>query len=276
MAFENPHDGSLDYFLCRYGKSRLTFRGPHRKLTGRYVAMVGGLETYGKFVATPFPELVERKIGLPVVNLGLANAGADAFLNDPDVMQVIEKADITVFQILGAQNLSNRFYSVHPRRNDRFVGASPQLRSIFRDVDFTEVHFTKHLLHRLRSRSVDRFEVVAEELRAAWVRQMRSLLRAAKGKTVLMWVGVAPPPPPGRRGDLAHEPLLVDSEMIAALRSFAPTYLEVVPATNAWAGSGTDDLVLGPLDAAMAQGMPGPAVHQAIAEALVPQLMSLK
>ena len=76
---------------------------------------------------------------------------------------------MTVVQVMGAQNLTNRFYTVHPRRNDRFLRAAPDLQALYPEVDFTEFHFTRHLLRTLRWSSADRFEVVAEELRAVWV-----------------------------------------------------------------------------------------------------------
>ena len=36
MAYDNPGDGALDYFPCRYGKSKLMFRGPRRRLEAPY------------------------------------------------------------------------------------------------------------------------------------------------------------------------------------------------------------------------------------------------
>ena len=33
---------------CRYGNSRLFFRGPKGNLSGRYHAFIGGTETFGK------------------------------------------------------------------------------------------------------------------------------------------------------------------------------------------------------------------------------------
>ena len=167
MAFEYPGDGSLDYYPCRYGTSRVMFRGPRRDLDRPYVAMLGGTETYGKFVPEPYPALTEAATGLRVVNLGYVNAGLDLYLKDADVLETAAQARLTVVQIMGAQNLSNRFYTVHARRNDRFLHASPLLRHIYREVDFTEFSFTRHMLHSLQAVSIDRFEVLAEELRAA-------------------------------------------------------------------------------------------------------------
>ena len=43
------------------------------------------------------------------------------FVNEPTVIDICSKALVTVVQLMGAQNTSNRFYAVHPRRNDRFL-----------------------------------------------------------------------------------------------------------------------------------------------------------
>ncbi len=274
MAFEYPGDGSLDYYPCRYGTSRLVFRGPRRDLERPYVVTLGGTETYGKFVPEPFPALIEAGLGLRVVNLGCVNAGIDVYLKDPDILAVAAGARVAVVQIMGAQNLSNRYYSVHPRRNDRFVQATPMLQAIFREVDFTEFNFTRHMLQTLQSVSVDKFEVLAEELRATWVGRMRTLLEALPCKTVLLWVGSQPPPGPGRRADLTQDPLLIDAEMVAALRSRATSYLEVI-ASSAAQARGTDGMAFAPLDAPAAQGLPGPALHREVADALGPEVQRL-
>lgn len=274
MAYAFPGAGALDYFPCQYGTSRILFRGPRRDISSAYLAMIGGTETYGKYVADPFAALVERSVGVPVVNLGCVNAGPDVFLNEPTVTEIAAGASATVVQILGAQNLSNRYYTVHPRRNDRFLGATPQLRSIFRDVDFTEFHFTRHMLKGLQATSADRFEVVAEELRAAWVARMKLLLGRLSGRSVLLWIADTPPPGPSRRANLSLGPILVDAEMIAAIRPFASDYVQVVLSPSALA-RGTEGMICGPMEVTAAAGMPGPWAHQEVAAALLPTLKAL-
>jgi hypothetical protein len=274
MAYEYPGEGSLDYYPCRYGASRLLFRGPRRDLGAPYCVTLGGTETYGKFVPEPFPALTEGITGHRMVNLGCVNAGVDVFLKDPEVMGIAAKAQVTVVQILGAQNQTNRFYAVHPRRNDRFLHATPILRTIFREVDFTEFNFTRHMLQTLQTISADKFEVLAEELRAAWVARMRSLLAALPTRTVLLWVSKAPPPMPGRRAKLSFDPLLIDTEMIAAIRPHATSYLEVIPSADACA-KGTEGMAFAELDRVAAAGLPGPAAHREIAAALTEELRKL-
>ena len=274
MAYVFPGEGSLDYYPCRYGSSRLLFRGPRRDIDRAYVAVLGGTETYGKFVPLPFPDLIEQELGLPVANLGCMNAGPDVFLNEAAVTQIAAQASVTVVQILGAQNLSNRYYAVHPRRNDRFLGATPLLRTIFPRVDFTEFNFTRHMLMSLQSASADKFEVVAEELRAAWVTRMKLLLSRLGRRVILVWVSDQPPPSPTRRVDLARNPLLIDSEMINAIRAPVAGYVEAVFSAAALS-QGVEGMAFAPMEAPAAAGLPGPAAHREVADLLMPAIHRL-
>ena len=64
MAYDYAGEGSLDYFPCRYGRSRLLFRGPRRDLGGRYAVVLGGIEAYGRYIPQPYPALLEDGLGL--------------------------------------------------------------------------------------------------------------------------------------------------------------------------------------------------------------------
>lgn len=249
------------------------FRGPSRDLGQTYVAVLGGTECYGKFVADPFPAQLERQLGMGVANLACVNAGLDVYLNEVEVLRIAAAARVVALQVVGAQNLSNRYYAVHPRRNDRFLQASPLMQRMFPEVDFTEFNFTRHMLSCLQAVSADRFEVVAEELRAAWVSRMRALLGRLPVPVVLFWVGIAPPPQPGGRSILNRAPLFVDREMIATVRPMAMDYLEISPSVEALA-AGVEGMAFAPLDLLVAQELPGPRVHQEIAAHLGPRLMA--
>lgn len=271
MAYEYAGDSALDYFPCRYGQSKLLFRGPRRKLDGPYTAVLGGTETYGKFVAEPYPALLEQALGLPVVNFGYMNAGADVFVGEPVIVDACSKARVTVIQLMGAQNMSNRFYAVHPRRNDRFLRASTLMKTIFCEVDFTEFHFTRHMLSVLKARSPEKYALVEDELKSAWVARMRHLLQKIEGKTVLLWIAGHP----GEDKDgLGPEPLMIDADMVAAIRSFATDLVRVSPSEAAMR-AGTEGMHFAPLDEPAAAAVPGPRVHQEVAGALAPVLKRL-
>jgi hypothetical protein len=274
MAYAFPGAGALDYSPCSYAGSRILFRGPKADLREPFVACLGGSETYGKFIPTPFPDLLEEMLDLQVANFGCVNAGPEVFVREATLLETVSQAAACVVQITGAQNLTNRYYSVHPRRNDRFTGPTPLLRTLFRQVDFTEFSFTRHMIHMLQGHSADRFEVLAEELRSAWVARMKGLLGQLRCPTVLLWLADTPPPNPGKRADLSGEPMLVDREMVAAVKPLATTYVEMVPSAAARA-KGAEGMAFGPLEAPAAARLPGPAVHYELAKRLVPVLRQM-
>ena len=275
MAFAFQGAAALDYSVCRYGNSKVQFRGPRCDLSGPYVACLGGTETFGKFVPDPYPSLVQGRLGIPVANLGCVNAGIDVFLNEPAIADVAAGARVTVLQILGVQNLSNRYYTVHPRRNDRFVHAAPGLKALYRDVDFTEFHFTRHLLSALARKSPERFEIVAEELRMAWISRMKLLLARLSSKTLLLWVANHAPVPRSQTNLLSqNDPLLVDTEMLAAIRPFATDYLEVIGSPMAQL-NGLRGMAFAEFDRPAAAEVLGPGVHHEVAQALAPVLRAM-
>lgn len=266
MIYENMGQPALEYYPCRYGRSRVLFRGPKRKLDGQYAAFLGGTETYGRFIETPFPARVERMVGRSCVNFGGINAGVDLYLNDPEVLAAADAAAVTVIQVMGAQNMSNRFYSVHPRRNDRFLKASTLLQKLYRDVDFTEFHFTRHMLKRLQDISAERFEIVADELKAAWSARMRQLIAQVRGPVVLLWVCESGPVVKDDP-ELAGEVLLVDRQMIDDLRPRVSAVVQFTPSTMALE-QGTRGMVFSDIEAPAALDLMGPAAHEEIAHVL--------
>ncbi|MHA6263185.1 DUF6473 family protein [Arenibacterium sp. CAU 1754] len=271
MSFELPGANALDEELCKYGNSRLLFRGPPRDLNAPYVAFLGGSETFGKFVAAPFARLVEQTVGTPCVNLGCGDAGLDTFLHDRDVMQVASGAEMAVVQVMGAQNLTNRFYRVHPRRNDRFIEPSAVLNRVFGEVDFTEFNFNKHLLRTLWRISPERFAMVRDELQARWVARMRVLLARLKRKPMLLWLRYEDEPGQDPASGLGAKPALVTRAMLDQLADDVRDLVEVEVAMAEHAGE-VDGMVFGPLQAPAAAHMIGPATHARIAEALLDKM----
>jgi len=265
MSFEFAGAGPRKLLLCRYGASKLDCRGPERTPESPYFAFLGGDQTFGKFVRYPFADLIERKLGQACINLGCVNGGLDAIMGDADLLAIAGKAERTVVQLMDAQNLMNRFYRVHPRRNDRFIGPSPELLRLFPDTDFSEINFTRHLVSRLRGVSQDRFEIVADELKQTWQRRMRRLVDRLQGQVVLLWLRDA-------TGDTGFGritcPNLVDAAMIDRLRPRVTDVAEV-SVKLAGASGDMDDMVFSSVQAPAAANMIGPAAHRKIADAVV-------
>ncbi len=262
----------LDYFPCRYGASKAVFRGPKRDLTQPYVAVLGGSATFGKYVARPYPALVEQALGRPVANLGGLNAGPDFYLSDPATLDVAARAQVAVVQVTGADALSNPFYSVHSRRNDRFLAATLALRRLFPQVDFTDIHFTRHLLQVLeRSDAVAQARVVAV-LKRAWLDRMRQLLSRLPTRRVLVWLADAVPPETAVGLDPA--PAFIDRAMLDALRPEVDAVVIATPSARARSLASLD-MTYPETEAAQAACLPGAAVHAEVAADLAPVLRGL-
>lgn len=266
MTYDDISASGLDYRTCRYGTSKLSFRGPPHPLDGDYVAVIGGTETYGKFVERPYPDLLQDRLGLPVVNFGAVNAGVDVFSTDDTVLSACSRARAVVVQVMGAHNLRNRYYLVHQRRNDRFLRASSLLKCLYPQVDFTEFHFTRHLIGTLRDIDCDRFAAIETELRTAWRSRMETLLSAISAPVVLLWLADRRPSEPTDL-DRTTDPLFVNDMMLDALGARIAGVVEAIQGHMA-DDAGQRGVVFSGLEAPAAAVVPNAAVHEEAARVI--------
>lgn len=112
--------------------------------------------------------------------------GVDFHLTDPAVTRVAETAAEYVLVLPPLGNLSNPYYRVHPRRNDRFVAATPRLKALFPDVDFAACSFTGHALGLLAATSPERFIEVRRLLMRVWLARIQTLLARLPDTGVLI------------------------------------------------------------------------------------------
>ncbi len=270
MSYAHGNAAAMNEQLCRYGESKLVVRGPQRELGCPYLAFLGSTEVYGRFIETPFPADVETLLGLPCVNFAAVNGGLDSYFYDPTLREMAACADVAVIQAMGAQNISNAFYNVHPRRNDRFLRANPPLLDLFPDVDFTEFHFNRHMLSRLHAKSADRFAKLRAHLQATWLERMHELVSGFDGSVVLLWL----------RYELdldnafAQEPVLVNQQMVDQLRHSIDGVIELQVAT-AGAANDVTGMVAGQRDLPAARLMIGPKEQRRIACEVAEQLQQM-
>ena len=176
-----------------------------------------------------------------------------------------------MLQITGAQNMTNRFYAVHPRRNDRFIRATTMLRTIYRDVDFTEFHFTRHLLTHLKALSRDRFGVIERELRTAWVARMQAFLRRVEAPVHLLWLARRHPDEHAPDGGLGRDPLFITRAMLDEVAADAVS-LTIAASPVGQPGDGTRGMFFAAREEAAARVLPGPDSHDLAAKLLKPLL----
>ena len=105
------------------------FRGPIPDLSRPYFACIGGAQTFGRFVADPYPQQLARSLGLPCLNLGLGGAGP-RFARHPSVLRHLQQARFVVVQMFSGRSASNsRFDNTGDGRNfGRTIGSNREQR----------------------------------------------------------------------------------------------------------------------------------------------------
>jgi len=206
-----------------------------------------------------------------VVNLGVAQAGLSLFSEEPWLLDAGSRSDVTVLQVLGAQNMSNRLYSVHSRRNDRFLTVSPALRDMYPDVDFSGINFTGHLLETL-ARNEQAFATLIDELKWAWIQRMRRVLAMIQGDVILLWMSRRAPEDQGGSKDGA-EPMFVDRDMLDALSEDAASLIEITLDDER---PKLGEMVVTPQEEDAALCLPGPYDHMRAAEAIAAEVSRLR
>lgn len=132
--------------------------------------------------ADPLPPAVLQRLLSPAAQI----EGADCRLNDPALLDSARSARAFVMLLPPLGNLGNPFYSVHPRRNDRFLAARPMLKALFPEVDFTEFDFTGHMLSTLAETCPARFAEMRRLLRLTWRERLAALLAHLPDSGVLV------------------------------------------------------------------------------------------
>jgi len=118
--------------------------------------------------------------------------GVDFHLSEPALPEVACTAAGFALVLPPLGNLSNAYYAVHPRRNDRFLRAHPALKALFPEVDFAPMSFTGHALNALAHTCPERYALVRRALAQDWRERMGVLLDRLPINGVLIELPSAP------------------------------------------------------------------------------------
>lgn len=212
----------------QYDGSKLQWRGPRRDLDGAFVACIGGTDTFASHIEEPYPDLLEGTLGVTCVNFGLPNAGIDVFRGDAALIDCASRAAACVLQVPNAINMTNLYYRVHPRRNDRVLEATDAMRALFPGVDFARFSFTRHMLTVLRKHHPEPFVYLQRELASVWVKGMTDFLSRIDAPVVLLWLSSRSPDQLTDRPDLSADPALVSQAMLDAVCSHSKGMVKVL------------------------------------------------
>ncbi len=267
----------FDYRLYRFGHTRQIFRGPKPKFTTGSISFIGGSGTFGRFTDHPFAELVGQKTGRPIANLGTEGAGPGFFLLDPVVLNVASQSSICVLQVMPANCISNRMFIVRPRRNARLHGVSEMLTGIYPEIDFNRFSYARAMLRHLSSIEDNRFRLIVNEMRNAWIARTRTLIAAIQAPILLFWLSQRAPHQEGEdTTDFWHYPNFVNQSMIDSVKEDTEGYVQCVTSDGMPQDLRVDGepvLFRGngePIE--MNRNFPSPETHHRAADALIPEI----
>lgn len=212
----------IDYELFQLDGIDHPVRGPRPKTleSREYFVCVGAAQTFGCYAEKPFPLLLQERLSLPALNLGVAGAGPLFFLRYPDYLRYVNNARFAILQVMSGRSENNSLFDsggrewLTRRTDGKEAGASPLYREL------------------LESGDDDLIESVVEETRQNWISNSTMLLRAIQVPKVLLWFSRRRPHyEPDRRNVYAffgEFPQLVTDEWLEPIVPFADYYVECV------------------------------------------------
>jgi hypothetical protein len=96
----------LDYNLVPLEGTKLKVRGSIDS-SKPFGVVIGSAHTFGRYVATPFSEIVAHRNNIQILNLGFLGAGPGFFLERPALLRWINRAEFVVVQAMSGRSVAN-------------------------------------------------------------------------------------------------------------------------------------------------------------------------
>lgn len=167
----------IDYELWHLEGIPRPLRGPKPETLpeNKHIVCVGAAQTFGCYTPYPFPALLSKRLGVPVLNMGVAGAGPAFFTNRDNFIKVINKGSLAIVQIMSGRSESNSLFhsaggEMLTRRDDgKVLGAAPAYQQILDNYD------------------KDSIDSLIEENRHNWIKNYRDLLTQITAPKILLW-----------------------------------------------------------------------------------------
>jgi Domain of unknown function (DUF6473) len=220
IGYQRADAHIIDYELHQLPGLEGAFRGPPIH-TNEYLACLGGAQTFGRFVQTPFPRLISHAIGIESLNLGRGGAGPSFYYSDSTLLGYINRARFVIVQVLSGRSQSNSLFCT---TNHGMLGLN-----LAEGREVTANDFYTWLMNQ----DEQLVRKIVAETRDNYVLAMTQLLHAITPPKILLWLSVRSPEYPEHWGlpvwRLWGEfPQLVNREMIDRLQTHADIYVECI------------------------------------------------
>jgi hypothetical protein len=197
---------------------------PRTLAPGEYFTCLGAAQTFGRYCEQPYPTLLAHRVGLPVLNLGIAGAGPRFFVGQKAMLGYVNAGTFAIVQIMSARGEDNSLFETEGRAfvTRRSDGARMEAALAYRELVAKE--------------SVERIQAVVVETRQNWLASFASLLEAIEVPTILLWFSERAPDyedvysKSGEGPLFGRFPQLVNRAMVEQVRRAADEYVECISA----------------------------------------------
>ena len=220
IGYQRRDDEIIDYSIYHLGTD-LDLRGPRPILeAGNYFVCLGAAQTFGCFCEKPFPKLLEERLGVPALNLGIAGAGPAFFASRANVIDLINAAQFVIVQVMSGRSADNSLYRSRgleymTRRSDGMeCGAETAYRELLANND-------KPFVKR-----------IVDETRENWISDYKELLSQIRVPRILFWFSKRQPQYEERYDDVfslfGEFPQLVTDGMVETIKPWAQEFVECI------------------------------------------------
>lgn len=303
-----------DYACYELEGTGLWFRGPAPSdlQEGAYFTAIGAAQTFGCFTPRPYPALLAERLGMEALNLGYSGAGPSFFLQQPALLDYINRSAFCIVQAMSGRSTSNSLLENRDglaygrRRTDGAIQTAESALGELLDRELARIPIRNRKLRAVLLAGshlpIPAVRRVVQESRANWVRDYRALMRAIRVPKVFLWFSDRKPfyVPRYHRATAVFGsfPQLVNASMVRRVKPLADRYVECVssrglpqPLISRFTGEPvTVDLKTDRKSGAVAQGAraplysgvwdanryyPSPQMHEDAADALGPACTEL-
>lgn len=201
-------------------KKQLLLRGPKPDLNSDYFAVIGAAQVFGRFCAEPFPDLLGKKLGLELINLGRGGAGPFFFIKNDSLINYLNRAKFVIIQVMSGRSESNSVF-----RSDG-IGYYTKIS------DGTNIGCDEAFKQILESKDTSYIKKIVQETREAWIDNYKLLIEKITVPTILFWFSERLPHYEDSYEDVYalfnKFPQLVNKSMVDNIKQYSDNYVECV------------------------------------------------
>jgi hypothetical protein len=224
IGYQTHDRHAFDYQMWALPDMAELLRGP-RRWTGRrpFLSFLGAAQTFGRFVARPFPEIVSGALGVDHLNLGAAGAGPEHYLNKPAMMNYINRGSLCVMQVMSGRSISTSLLESVGGRGMLKFRTGPRAGQRFIAADAYRLLAAEYGAEATAQQRV--------EARERWIACYRELIANVTVPKVLLWMSTRSLDTPSdldSQGGLGEFPQLIARPEVEELLTESLTFVEAV------------------------------------------------